>query len=1411
MDDAHTHSQRARRRLLGRSAAAIVVALSFAAGIPSVASAADPSLKAAFGFDEASGAQLPDVSGNGNNGSVAGATWTDAGRFGSALNFDGIDDVVTVPDADSLDFSVGMTIEAWVRPTQLTGYRVAVIKEPSPGSLALTYAMYAQNGRYSVPAYQVNMENRIRGPFGTTQLPANTWSHVAGTYDGAVFRIYVNGIQVGSEGRRGLLTTSVGPLRIGGTLSYPEWFKGQIDEVRLYNRGLTAAEVQADMNTAVAGQIDTIPPTAPTPFTETSHGATTISTTWGASTDDRGVEGYHVYLNGTEVGTTTSTSFTFTGLSCSTTYQLGVEARDARPNASTRTLFSAATDDCDTTLPSVSLTAPAAAAQLAGTVSVSADASDNDAVAGVQFLLDGAALGSEDTTAPYSVPWNTRSVTNGLHVLKARARDRSGNERTSAEITVTVENATAPPVDGLVAGYGFDEDSGTTALDSSNLGNTGTISGATRTPNGRIGGALDFDGVNDIVNIADSSSLDLTSAMTLSAWVRPDVLNGSWRTLIFKERPGGVVYGLYAQEGNPLPLGQMTVGTSTDARVRGTSQLPLSTWTHLAYTYDGTQQRLWLDGQLVATSAQTGAMPQSTGALRIGANLIYGAERFDGLIDEVRVYNRALPQAEIEADMNTSVSEPDIDAPSTPVGLAATGSVGRVALSWQASTDNVGVTHYNVHRETTPGFTPDATNRIAQPTTTAYTDTGLAAGTYYYKVAAADRVNNVSDPTAAASGVVQADTQPPSVSITAPSDSATVAGAINVTANAADNDAVAGVQFMLNGQPLGAEDTSAPYSVSWNTRLSANGGPYVLTARARDGSANTHTSAAVTVQVNNTFAPPPGLVAGYGFDEGTGTTVGDAAGNGNDGTIRGATWVPVGRIGGALNFDGVDDWITVPDSNSLDIRTGMTISAWVRPDAIGTAWRTVIFKERTGNLVYGNYANAGNASVPNGEIATNGTINPTIKGTTKVPDATWTHLTVTYDGANLRLYVNGALVKTEPRTGLIDASTGPLRIAGNSTWGEFFDGLIDEVRVYDRPLAQDEVQNDMATGVSGDSNAPTVTAFTPAAGATGVPVATSVTATFSEAMAASTINSTTFVLRDPAGAAVPATVTYDDTNAKATLRTTSALHYGTQYTATLEGGSSGPRVTDMAGNALAADHTRSFTTEPTPPPILVVDSQANPRSTYVTEIMEAEGLNAFSTNDISLVDASYLSNFEVVVLGDVTVTTAQVTALTNWVNAGGNLIALSPDKKLAALLGSHRLRNDAVERISAREHRERAGRGDRRASPSSSTAPPTATRSPARPRSPRCTRPPAARPRAPRCRCGASVPTEARRRHSRSISARRPSRRARGTRPGPGRNATGSTRSAPTTSSTAPPSPTGSTSRRSTSRRRTSSSACSPT
>src|SRR5207302_1241226 len=131
-------------------------------------------------------------------------------------------------------------------------------------------------------------------------------------------------------------------------------------------------------------------------------------------------------------------------------HTLTAVARDAAGNMATSAAV-AVTVLNDTMPPVVSITAPAAGALVTGTVQVTATSTDNVSVAGVQFTLDGASLGAEQTTPPYVVPWDTTTATNASHTLAAVARDTAGNRTTSAAVTITVSNDTTAPAISAVA------------------------------------------------------------------------------------------------------------------------------------------------------------------------------------------------------------------------------------------------------------------------------------------------------------------------------------------------------------------------------------------------------------------------------------------------------------------------------------------------------------------------------------------------------------------------------------------------------------------------------------------------------------------------------------------------------------------------------------------------------------------------------------------------------------------------------------------------------------------------------------------------------------------------------------------------------------------------------------------------
>jgi hypothetical protein len=205
-------------------------------------------------------------------------------------------------------------------------------------------------------------------------------------------------------------------------------------------------------------------------------------------------------------------------------------------------------------------------------------------------------------------------------------------------------------------------------------------------------------------------------------------------------------------------------------------------------------------------------------------------------------------------------------------------------------------------------------------------------------------------------------------------------------------------------------------------------------------------------------------VAAYGFDEDGGATVKDASGKRNHGEILGAQRTTQGRFGKALLFDGENDWVTVADSDSLDLDTGMTIEAWVYPTATLSSWRDVVMKEQSGGTVYYLTANSDSSMPATGVFIGAEQI---LYAETHLEPKKWTHVAATYDGATQRLYVDGTEMGSQPMSGPIQHSNGVLRIGGDSIWGEYFPGYIDEVRIYNRALTGDEIRGDMSTALAG--------------------------------------------------------------------------------------------------------------------------------------------------------------------------------------------------------------------------------------------------------------------------------------------------------------------------------------------------------
>lgn len=329
-----------------------------------------------------------------------------------AVNLDGVNDYLSSPGTVALKPAATMAVEAWIKPngTDISGSMVV--------SLTDRYNLKVKTD--SLMAFSIYTGSYKNVSANGGPVLNGAWHHVVGQKTSTGIELYVDGVWRGSTAvTNNIAYPATTELRIGkhGTTGTALDYKGAIDEVRIYNRALSAAEIAAHYN-AGAGKYGTA--------------------------ESGLVGGWHF-----DEGASTSAA-DYSGSGHTATLRNGVTWVVGK-------VVQGGSPPDDTTAPSVSLTAPANGATVSGTIAVAATASDNAGVAGVQFKLDGANLGVEDTTAPYSTIWNTTTASEGAHALTAVARDPAGNSATATSISVTVDNVpsdTTPPTGSIIINGG---------------------------------------------------------------------------------------------------------------------------------------------------------------------------------------------------------------------------------------------------------------------------------------------------------------------------------------------------------------------------------------------------------------------------------------------------------------------------------------------------------------------------------------------------------------------------------------------------------------------------------------------------------------------------------------------------------------------------------------------------------------------------------------------------------------------------------------------------------------------------------------------------------------------------------------------------------------------------------------------
>jgi hypothetical protein len=449
-------------------------------------------------------------------------------------------------------------------------------------------------------------------------------------------------------------------------------------------------------------------------------------------------------------------------------------------NAGLRPVLEVTYGTSDATGPTVNVTSPVSGASISGATALTATASDDNGVAGVQFLVDGTPVGSEITSAPYSMNWTPAGVTAGQHVIAARARDTANNTRTSAGVNVNIT-----VTDGVM-----------------------TISPADTT--------LNVDATN------------YSRATTLATYTWPD------RTI------GNAIVLKFAIPA--LPAGAVIQNATLQMSLVESDAFSDPTYTITAHK---------ILNRNVVVDAATGSTFNGSASWTASTCC----------------YN-SIPLA--QSDISTAYDQKAIDkAPGVK-----TWTLTNLVQEWVANpSSNFGLLLNSDRSKLKDRYRYFASmenpNASLRPTLRIqYSSTGGPVTPPPTEPAPTEPPPTTPPPTGPAP-----DTTLPSVSLTAPAANTTVSGTSGqVSATASDNVGVVGVQFQLDGANLGNEDTSAPFSMPWNTTTASNG-THTVSAVARDAAGNRRT-ASVTVTVSNTTTttPPPssgsGIAARYPGDVG---------------------------------------------------------------------------------------------------------------------------------------------------------------------------------------------------------------------------------------------------------------------------------------------------------------------------------------------------------------------------------------------------------------------------------------------------------------------------------------------------------------------------------------------------------------
>ena len=616
---------------------------------------------------------------------------------------------------------------------------------------------------------------------------------------------------------------------------------------------------------------------------------------------------------------------------------------------------------------------------------------------------------------------------------------------------------------GLVAHWAFDESSGSTAFDSSGNGNDGAAVEHAWVSDGRVGGCIELDGFGDYVSVVNSSSLQLNGDITISAWVRSGSIVGP-HCIVGHGATGSSVQDtyLYLQFGEWIG-GSRFEGEDEDAGEDVDSE-DINEWTHIVLVHDGSQWKLYRNNTLEDTNdTSQGAVNVTGGRWAIGAASNLSSHFFQGQIDEVRIYNRALTDndiAEVYADgwatarmlfvtagNDPSSDEEDRIAQFEDWGYAVT-TIRDSASQSEYNTALAGKDVVYIPEEVGSG---SVAYKLRETTVGVVVDEPCLADEFGFSTECA---TNISSQTA--------------LTITDNSHyitSSNSTGALTVFDSAQSVAYLSGTLApgliplgdWTSNPGLAALDTGSTLATTYNSSNTAFGRRVFYGFNGSTDFAELNTNGLSLLRRALEWAGGVGdlsfgLEGHWMFDEGTGSTIADSSGNANNASFNTGTpaWV-TGVRGSALEFDGTNDAIT---DASFDPPARGSVAYWFRSDG------PPVSRERPWGLGADYEAWQDTDGLISFDISTDGFQGGFITDRPLDQAGRWYHLVAQYDSDTdeYEIYIDGALHKSGVSTwDITEQAAGQLSFGTRTGSTQRFSGALDDFRIYSRWLSSDEI------------------------------------------------------------------------------------------------------------------------------------------------------------------------------------------------------------------------------------------------------------------------------------------------------------------------------------------------------------------